>query len=289
MRHCDPTDTRSASRSERVPLWMLIVAFVAGLMLLGMLRPAPAAAQTAADSTVVLHWTAPGDDGNTGQASTYDLRYRTVAISGTDTTSWWNAATPVSGEPTPGTAGANDSMRVSGLVPTTTYYFLIRTADEIPNWSGFSNVAVKTTSGDISAPGTIANLSVTGATATTISLSWTAPGDDGNTGTAASYDIRYSTSTITSANWGSATQATGEPAPASSGTTQTYTLTGLQGSRTYYIAIRTTDEVGNVSAISNVVNRTTNDNVAPAPVRDLSYDESLPALDVLADATEIAR
>jgi hypothetical protein len=289
MRRCDPTDTRSDSRTERVPLWMLIAAFVAGLVLLGMLKPPTASAQTPADSTVVLHWTAPGDDGNTGQAATYDLRYRTVAITGTDTTSWWNAATQVSGEPAPGSAGANDSMRVSGLTPTTTYYFLIRTADEIPNWSGFSNIAVKATSGDIVAPGAIANLSATGATATTISLSWAAPGDDGTTGTATSYDIRYSTSVITLANWGSATQATGEPAPASSGTTQTFTLSGLQGSRTYYVAIRTTDEVGNISGLSNVINRTTLDNVAPAPVRDLSNADPLPGADLLAVASEHAR
>src|SRR6185312_16032716 len=28
----------------------------------------------------------------------------------------------------------------------TTYYFVIRTADEVPNWSGFSNVSVRSTS-----------------------------------------------------------------------------------------------------------------------------------------------
>jgi fibronectin type III domain protein len=289
MRRCDPTDTRSTSRTERIPLWMLIAAFVAGLVLLGMLKPPTASAQTPADSSVVLHWTAPGDDGNTGQAATYDLRYRTVAITGTDTTSWWNAASQVSGEPAPRSAGANDSMRVSGLTPTTTYYFMIRTSDEVPNWSGFSNLAVKTTSGDITAPAAIANLSVTGATATSISISWAAPGDDGNTGTASSYDIRYSTSTITLGNWGSATPATGEPTPASAGTTQTYTLSGLQGSQTYYIAIRTTDSSGNVSGLSNVVNRTTLDNVAPAPVRDLSYLNPLPGADLLAVASEHAR
>jgi hypothetical protein len=253
-----------------------------------MLKPPAAGAQTPADSSVVLHWTAPGDDGSTGQATTYDLRYRTVSITGVDTTSWWNAATPITGEPAPGSAGANDSMRVSGLTPTTTYYFMIRTADEVPNWSGFSNLAVKTTSGDITAPSAIANLSVTGATATSISMSWTATGDDGNTGTATSYDIRYSTSPITLGNWGSATPATGEPAPALAGTTQNYTLPGLTGSTTYYVAIRTTDNSGNVSGLSNVVNRTTLDNVAPAPVRDLSLID-LPGADLLAVASELTR
>jgi len=283
MRFTDPTDHRT-TRSERIPLWVLIAAFLAGLVLLGVMKPPAARAQTSADSSVVLQWTAPGDDGNTGQAATYDLRYRTVTVSGTDTTSWWNAATPVTGEPIPRTAGSVDSMRVRGLNPVSTYYFLIRTADEVPNWSGFSNMAVKTTGGDITPPSAIANLTATGSTATSISLSWTAPGDDGSTGTATSYDVRYSTSTITTANWGSATQATGEPTPTAAGTTQTFTVGSLAGSTTYYVAVRTTDDRGNLSAISNVVNRATLDNIAPAAVRDLSYNDAAPATWLLAAA-----
>src|SRR5207253_8869806 len=129
-----------------------------------------------------------------------------------------------------------------GLTPLTTYYFLIRVADEVPNWSGYSNLAVRTTSGaDVTAPRAITDLAVTGTTGTSMSLRWTAPGDDGGTGTATSYDIRYSTSAITAANWGSATAVTGEPVPAAAGTQQTFTLTGLASGRAYYVAMKTTD------------------------------------------------
>ena len=278
------TTESGAARDARVPLWVLIAIFLAGVALLSLIQPAAAHAQTAADSTVLLNWTAPGDDGTVGRATTYDIRYRTVAIAGTDTTTWWNAATQVTGEPAPSTAGAADSMRVRGLTPLTTYYFMIRAADEVPNWSGYSNVAVRSTSGDATAPATIADLSVTGTTGTSISVRWTAPGDDGTTGTAASYDVRYSTSTITSANWSSALQATGEPAPAAAGASQTFTIGGLSGSRTYYVAIKTTDDAGNVSVLSNVVNGTTSDTVAPAPVRDLSRTNALPDSEMLASA-----
>jgi hypothetical protein len=284
MRYHDPTDETRTARTERIPLWILVAAFVGGLLLLGMLRPAGAHAQTAADSTVMLHWTAPGDDGTIGQASSYDIRYRTVAITLTDTTTWWNAATAVTGEPVPGVSGASDSMRVRGLNPASTYYFIIRAADEVPNWSGFSNVAVKSTTGDLIAPGTVADLSVTGTTATSVSVRWTAPGDDGTTGTATSYDVRYSTTAITSSNWATATQASGEPTPGAAGTIQNFTISGLAGSRTYYVAVRAMDEVGNIAALSNVVNGTTLDNIAPAPVRDLSYYGPLPAGDVLASS-----
>jgi len=266
-----PHDPGRSTRRQGSRLRTLALGITAAIVFLGLLPPALANAQTSADSTVVLLWTAPGDDGAVGRATSYDIRYRTTTISGTDTLSWWNAATQVVGEPVPGTSGATDSMRVRGLTPLTTFYFLIRAADEVPNWSGFSNLATKTTSGDLTAPAAVANLTVTSRTGNSITVQWTAPGDDGTTGTASSYDVRYSTSTITTANWGSASQATGEPAPAVAGTQQTYTLGSLGGSQTYYVAIRTTDDRGNVSVISNVVNATTLDVVPPAPVRDLSY------------------
>jgi Fibronectin type III domain len=266
----------------------LAVALSIGLGLLA----TGAAAQTAADSSVTLLWTAPGDDGNVGTASQYALRYRTVPISGTDTLTWWNAATPASGLPTPRPAGSTDSVTVRSLQPLTTYYFIIRAADEVPNWSGFSNVAVKTTSGDATPPAAVADLTVTGATGTSLSLRWTAPGDDGATGTAASYDIRYSTSPITNGNWSNATSVTGEPAPTAAGTQQTFTIPGLSGSRTYYVALKTTDDVGNLSSLSNVASGTTTDTVAPAPVRDLSLNpdgEPLnPAVIWMAAEVEIA-
>jgi Fibronectin type III domain len=259
------TPRAGLARTPRLALLVLaLTALMCGLA-------APAAAQTSADSSVVLLWTAPGDDGNIGRATTYQLRYRTSNVSGTDTLSWWNAATPVTGLPVPSNAGATDSMRVRGLIPLTTYYFILRAADEVPNWSAFSNIAVKATSGDLTAPAAVADLTVTGQTGTSLALRWTAPGDDGTTGTAASYDIRYSTSTITAGNWNSATTVTGEPTPTAAGTVQTFTLNGLQGSRQYYVAIRTTDGSGNQSTISNIATGTTSDTIAPAKVNDLSY------------------
>ena len=261
-RHISPR-VRS-TRTTRLALILALTALMCGLV-------APAAAQTSADSSVVLLWTAPGDDGTVGRATTYQLRYRTSNVSGTDTTSWWNAATPVTGLPAPSNSGQTDSMRVRGLTPLTTYYFILRTADEVPNWSAYSNIATKTTSGDLTAPAAIADLSVTGQTGTSLALRWTAPGDDGTTGTAATYDIRYSTSSITPGNWNSATTVTGEPTPTAAGTIQTFTLNGLQGSRQYYVAIRTTDSSGNQSTISNIATGTTSDTIAPAKVNDLSY------------------
>ncbi|HET9252054.1 MAG TPA: hypothetical protein VFP58_08065 [Candidatus Eisenbacteria bacterium] len=114
----------------------LILAFVG----LGSLAATAAIGQTS--NSITLVWTAPGDDGTIGRATRYDLRYSANAISGTDTTSWWNAATVVNmtGK-VPSVSGALDSMAVSGLTAGVRYYAVIRAADEVPNWSRYSNVA----------------------------------------------------------------------------------------------------------------------------------------------------
>ncbi len=85
---------------------------------------------------VNLTWTAPGDDGDTGTAMTYTSRYRDTAIV---SEFGWLLATDVSGEPTPLVAGTPQTMTVSGLTPGQTYYFAIKTQDEVPNTSGLSN------------------------------------------------------------------------------------------------------------------------------------------------------
>jgi PGF-CTERM protein len=116
---------------------------------------------------------------------------------------------------------------------------------------------------DTTPPAAITDLTASNPTSSTIKLTWTAPGDDENIGTATTYDIRYSASTITDATWAAATQATGEPAPSVAGTTQTFTVTGLSASTTYYFAMKTSDEVPIESLLSNVASETT----SAAPVR----------------------
>jgi len=84
---------------------------------------------------IVLSWTAPGDDGNSGTASLYVVRYSTVTVS---SESDWDGAFDVEGEPTPLVAGSTQTMTVS-LTSEYTYYFAIRACDEAENWGGVSN------------------------------------------------------------------------------------------------------------------------------------------------------
>lgn len=89
--------------------------------------------------------------------------------------------------------------------------------------------------------------------ADSLRLEWTAPGDDGNVGTAASYEVRMSPSPISAGNWGSASVVAGPPQPQSAGSRQGVWVRGLTRGTTYYFAIKTTDDAGNVAPISNVV------------------------------------
>jgi hypothetical protein len=90
------------------------------------------------------------------------------------------------------------------------------------------------------------------ASAASITLHWTAPGDDSLTGRAATYDLRYSAVAITAANFSSGTQVpTNQPLLA--GSKETYTASGLLMNTWYYFALRTADKAGNWSGLSNVV------------------------------------
>ncbi|MFH1701776.1 MAG: fibronectin type III domain-containing protein [Candidatus Zixiibacteriota bacterium] len=222
---------------------------------------------TKTSASVTLNWTAPGADDDVGTASVYDIRFSTSLITDAN----WNAATQALGEPSPQVAGSNESFTVTGLLPNTQYYFAIKAADDTPNWSQLSNIVSTTTDLESAAPSAVANLTVQSVTGTTALLTWTAPGDDGNSGTATQYDIRYSLSVITDVNWDAATQVTGEPLPQVSGSSESYTVTGLNSDTQYYFAIKTADEVPNWSGLSNVATGTTIDITPPASIIDLSW------------------
>ena len=106
----------------------------------------PAAVDNLAINTVgryqvTLSWTSPGDDGDLGRASEYDIRYSTEPITDAN----WDSATQCDDEPAPQPTGRGQSVTVSGLDAGTTYYFALKTRDEVSNWSDLSNVASGTT------------------------------------------------------------------------------------------------------------------------------------------------
>ena len=151
------------------------------------------------------------------------------------------------------TLAAAHMVDLSGLEIEKTYHFRIIAEDENGN-QAVSNNASFTTPDDIS-PGRIDDLSILQIGETSVTLTWTAPGDDGEMGAASSYTLLYGTTPVGSdtANWvASAQSVTDLPAPATAQSTEQYTLAGLAMETRYYFMMLATDNAGNVSPYSNI-------------------------------------
>lgn len=98
-----------------------------------------ATANSDASGGVILKWTAPGDDGYTGLASRYEIRYQPMSLGPLDTDAEWRVATLAEGAPFPSPAGRKDSALVLGLTPGAAYYFALKTFDHAGNASVLSN------------------------------------------------------------------------------------------------------------------------------------------------------
>ncbi len=94
-------------------------------------------------SSITVRWTAPGDDKNVGRAYRYDVRYSTSPITAAN----WAQASPATQLPLPAQPGNLQTCTIYNLLPSTTYYFRMKTADEKYNWSGLSNLYSLTTCG----------------------------------------------------------------------------------------------------------------------------------------------
>ena len=116
-----------------------------------------------------LIWTAPGDDANTGTASTYDIRYSTSNITAAN----WDSATQCTSEPTPVVAGNTETFTVTGLSDNTPYYFALKTVDKVSNWSTLSNVTSGTTQNSPPVLSSGAVSPISGYTSTTFTYSVT--------------------------------------------------------------------------------------------------------------------
>ncbi|MGH9463692.1 MAG: discoidin domain-containing protein [Vicinamibacteria bacterium] len=103
-------------------------------------------------------------------------------------------------------------------------------------------------------------------------LMWTAPGDDGSRGTATFYDIRYWDQEIRNDNDFANHATRVDPAlvatPKAAGFQETLSLRGFGREEVFWVAIKSSDELANVSALSNVVKVST-PGTPPGPVSGL--------------------
>lgn len=222
----------------------------------------------ATEDVVTLRWTSPGDDGHAGAATVYDLRRSDAPL----TEATFVSATPLSPDLAPRFSGSTETFSVEGM-PSGRWFFALKTGDEIPNWSPLSN-SVAVTVGDSIAPSATTDLVASSLDQTTVELTWTAVGDDGDEGAALAYDVRRSFDPITDESWTAATPVGDAPTPSAAGTLESMRVTDLPPNVRLYFALRTKDNAGNESGLSNVASATTElDETPPGSVSDLALED----------------
>ncbi len=216
------------------------------------------------ETSATVTWTGPGDDGDKGQAASYDLRYSLSALP-----AGWDSATVVEELPIPRQAGVPETVTVSGLTRDRIYNLALRTLDDAANESDLSNM-VQAQTADPTPPAQVTDLRVTSVEMEAVTLQFTAPGDDGYEGTATAYEVRYGPDAVTEETWEGSIVFAVVQTPHPAGTMETIRVAGLTGEATLHFGLRARDDGGHESPVSNdVVATLPADTVPPSAIRDL--------------------
>ncbi|MEW6407289.1 MAG: glycosyl hydrolase family 18 protein [Patescibacteria group bacterium] len=116
---------------------------------------------------------------------------------------------------------------------------------------------------DLIPPAKVLDLKIEEIGTTTLTISFSAPGDDKNIGQAQDYELRYSPRPINEDNFWQAVKIDDIPKPDMAGTKQEIIISDLEPGETYYLALVSFDEAENFSEISNVASARTIDNLPP--------------------------
>ena len=221
-----------------------------------------------------LTWTAPGKRSHaekTDKAGRYDIRYAEYPLTEAD----WDKAARVENAPAPETAGTPHKFLLNGIPEGKKLFFALKTLDESGAASEISNV-VEVLITERNAPEAITDIAIEELTKESVTLNWTAPqqtvGDKSET--VSKYEVRYSVTPLTEETWEAAAVAQDVPAPASPKTLETFILKNAPKDTEYYVAVKSFDDLGKASPLSNVVRIPMFDAVAPAPIIDLAVEDA---------------
>ena len=219
---------------------------------IGQPGPVPAAiadlaAIAGTDTSVTLAWTAPAAATKAANPLTYELRCTELANAASDPAGWHSEVFPAAAE--------NSSHTMGGLTAGTAYVFSLGASYDGVEWSAPSNLVVATAAGifDTTPPASIRDLRQWGGSDSSVTLAWTAAGDDSTFGAASSHEVRYALAPITVLNWDQATSAAAAVAPAEVAGMLQITVAGLTPGTDYYFGVVATDDQGWTSGLSNIV------------------------------------
>lgn len=193
---------------------------------------------------ITLRWTAPADPG-AGTVDRYEVRTSSSPID------VFHRGVPVPQAIAPAAPGSAESLHVAGLDESARHWFAVRSRDAVGNWSAWSNAYPF--DAPTSDPAPIGDLRVTAATDSSLTLAWTASGDDGRVGRPARYLVRLATAPMDSAGFAHATKALDVPAAHDAGGTETFTVGALARGERWWIGLRAVDAAGNASPLSNQI------------------------------------
>ena len=108
--------------------------------------------------------------------------------------------------------------------------------------------------------------------AASVTLTWTAVGDDSTSGIAFANDMRFAQdSTALVTDWSNCQQIQGLPAPKPAGQTETLVINNFPVGQLWFYSVKSIDEAGNVGALGNITRVFVPDDIAPAAIVDLRW------------------
>ncbi|MEZ4652226.1 MAG: fibronectin type III domain-containing protein [Candidatus Eisenbacteria bacterium] len=212
-----------------------------------------------------MAWTASGEDGSTGLASSYSIRYlRDEAIR---TEADWERAHTLEVRPT-ANAGAEsiENARLEGINPETSYGIAVRAFDEAGQISAFvPGIMILEYDTPLPTPPlAIDALGLETSATRSAQIRFRHPHVPEGGAPLAYYVIGIATQAVTEANWDRVGKFDSAPEPSSAGTMSLWTLTPLQPGTQYHVAVRARDTAGSWSPISSDLEFMTKyENLAP--------------------------
>ena len=210
------------------------------------------AAVAGSDTSVTLGWTVPSVVAATANWSIrYDLRHTSPGGEDAAWENWTAVATPTEDNQ----CCVAKQHTVGGLAAGTVHVFQLRCSTDGEAWSELSNLVVATAgmNTDTTRPAPITDLALARDDTFAVTVVWSVAGDDSAYGEASSYELRYATDPLTEQNWASATIADGRVLTGSEPGQREARFNTLSSDVDYYAAIRSHDDAGNESALSNLL------------------------------------
>jgi hypothetical protein len=156
-----------------------------------------------------------------------------------------------------------ETLVVGGLASGYPWYARVRAMDGSGNWSSLSNEATAVTPSFT--PATVRDLRVTAVGETTLTLTWSATGNDDNIGRPTYYDVRACLTRIDPQAWAHAPYRVLHDATVDGGGVESVVFSGLPRDTTLYVALRAYDDEGFFSNVSNMAIATTHATPPPPP------------------------